>query len=340
MRWFAAFLLVCGCAEWRRPPLTAPYRAGEPLVQEQALVGLAPDGSAAAVQLVDAEGAPPRLELLALDKGGGETRRLAAAPGPAASAAARRLRTEGRRPVPLLAAIAAEEWPDGLATAAAAGFRPRPATAPEPGKRRWAVTGAPGAGSLPLSLGVALSDGDPAAYLLLLAERPAGEVAGDEVELARQPIAGTPIEGDVWLAPGTVWLLSGSVLGGEPLRRAVGLRRGSLARGEARIHNAHGFADYSAGDLDAARREFDRAIAADPGFVDALYNAASTAALADRSEEAVAYLRRAVAVDARRVQVLGRDDDDLRVLRRRPDVRALLGLKRPPPETSEGGRDR
>jgi tetratricopeptide (TPR) repeat protein len=120
----------------------------------------------------------------------------------------------------------------------------------------------------------------------------------------------------------------------------VGLRRGSLARGEAELHNAHGYSDYAAGELDAASREFDRAIAADPRFVDALYNAATTAALAGRPAEAVAYLRRAVEVDPRRVQVLGRDDDDLRVLRRRPDVQALLGLKRPPPETSEPGKDR
>ncbi len=82
------------------------------------------------------------------------------------------------------------------------------------------------------------------------------------------------------------------------------------------------------------------AIAADPRFIDALYNAASTAALADREADAVAYLRRAAEVDPRRVQVLGRDDDDLKVLRRRADVRALLGLKRLPPETSEEGKDR
>ena len=304
-------------------------------MQEQALVGLARDGSAAAVQLVDAEGVAPRLELIALDRDGGESRRLAVAPESAARAVAGRLRAEGRRPVALLGALAVREWPEGLAAAADAGFAPRPPTAPEPGKRRWTLTGAPGAGALPLALEVALSGGDPAAFVLLLAERPKGEVSGDEVELARQPISGTPVEGGVWIAQGIAWLLSGSVGDGEPLRRAVGLRRGSLARGEARIHNLHGFADYSAGDLDAARREFDRAIAADPTFVDALYNAASTAALADRAEEAVAYLRRAVAVDARRVQVLGRDDRDFEVLRRRPDVRALLGLKRPPPETSE-----
>ena len=333
-------LVLSACADWQRPPLTAPYRAGEPLLQEQALVGLAADGSAAALQLIDAEGAPPRLELLVFDARGGETRRLAAAPDGVARAAARRLRSDGRRPMPLLAAIAAEEWPDAKPAAASAGFAARAPAAPEPGKRRWPITGAPGAGSLPLLVRTALTSGEPRAFALLLGERPGGDPGGDEVELARQPIAGTPIEGDLWLWQGTAWLVSGSVAEGEPLRRAVGLRRGSLARGEALIHNAHGYSDYSAGELDAARREFDRAIAADPRFVDALYNAASTAALADRPTEAIAYLRRAVEVDARRVQVLGRDDDDLKLLRRRPEVRALLGLKRAPPETSDGGKDR
>ena len=193
---------------------------------------------------------------------------------------------------------------------------------------------------MPLLVRTALTSGEPRAFALLLGERPGGDAGGDEVELAQQPIVGTPIEGELWLWHGTAWLLSGSVAEGEPLRRAVGLRRGSLARGEAQIHNAHGYSDYSAGELDAARREFDRAIAADPRFVDALYNAASTAALADRPEEAIEYLRRAVEVDARRVQVLGRDDDALKILRRRPEVRALLGMKRAPPETSEEGKDR
>jgi tetratricopeptide (TPR) repeat protein len=320
--------------------LTAPYRAGEPLLHEQALVGLSRDCTAAAVQVIDAEGAAPRLELIALDARGGETRRLAAAPEGAAAAAAGKLRAQGRRPVPLLARVAAEERPEGQALAAASGFTPRAPAAPEPGKRRWPVTGAPGAGSLPLALRSELTGGDPPAVVLLLGERLGGEASGDEVELLRQPIAGTPVEGELWLCERTAWLLAGSVGDGTPLRRAVGLRRGSLARGESQIHNAHGFADYSAGDLDGARREFDRAIAADPRFVDALYNAASTAALADRVAEAIAYLRRAVEVDARRVQVLGRDDEDLKELRRRPDVRALLGLKRPPPEASDQGKDR
>jgi hypothetical protein len=41
-------------------------------------------------------------------------------------------------------------------------------------------------------------------------------------------------------------------------------------------------------------------------------------------------LRRAAAVDPARVQVLGRNDDDLKALRARPDVREILGLRRPP----------
>jgi tetratricopeptide (TPR) repeat protein len=110
------------------------------------------------------------------------------------------------------------------------------------------------------------------------------------------------------------------------------MRRASLRRGEAELHNLHGLQEYAATDLDAARREFDRAIAADPGFLDGLYNAASTAALEHRVEEAVALLRRAAAIDPARVQVLGRNDEDLRSLRERADVRALLGLRRLPPE--------
>ena len=334
LRRFLPLVLLCACAEWRQPPLTAPYRASEPLLQEQALVGLGDDASAAVLRLIDAEGVDPRLELLAFDARGGETRRLATAPAEAARAVAQRLRREGRRPVPLLAAIATAEWPQSAAAALAAGFTPRAPLPPDPGTSRWSVNGAPATGALPLVVRSALTDADPPAFVLLLGERPGGEPGGDEVELARQPISGTPVEGELWLAQRTVWFLSGSVGEGEPLRRAVGIRRGSLARGEAQIHNAHGLADYSAGDLDAARREFDRAIAADARFVDALYNAASTAALADRAAEAIGYLRRAVEVDARRVQVLARDDHDLKALRRCPEVRALLGMKRPPPETS------
>ena len=163
--------------------------------------------------------------------------------------------------------------------------------------------------------------------MLLLSDRP----SGDDVELARMPLTGVPVGPQLFLTDGVAWLLAGSVRAG-PLRRTVGLRRARIRRGEAQLHNAHGLADYAAGELDSARREFDRAIAVDPGYVDGLYNAAATAALSDRQEDAVAFLRRAAAIDPSRVQVLGRNDDDLKSLRRGADVRALLGLRRPPPE--------
>jgi Flp pilus assembly protein TadD len=111
----------------------------------------------------------------------------------------------------------------------------------------------------------------------------------------------------------------------------VGLRRASLARAEAELHNAHGLADYGAGELDAARREFARGMAADAELVDTVYNAAAVAALSGRDEDALALLRRAAAIDPKRVQVLGRNDEDLKVLRRRAEVRELFGMKRKSP---------
>jgi tetratricopeptide (TPR) repeat protein len=146
------------------------------------------------------------------------------------------------------------------------------------------------------------------------------------------PLTGREVLPRLWLRGGVVWLLSGSVSAGDPLRRTVGLRGASIRRGEAQLHNGHGLADYGAGELDAARREFDRAISADPAYVDALYNAAAVAALTDRAEDAVTLLGRAAAIDPGRVQVMGRNDADFKALRRRADVRALLGLRRLPPE--------
>jgi tetratricopeptide (TPR) repeat protein len=330
VRWQAALLaLAAGCADWGRPPLTAPYRAGEPVVQEQALVGISADGSAAAVQLVDAEGAPPRLELIVLDGAGGPTRHLAGAPDEASRAVARRLRAEGNKAMPLLAAAVRQAWPEAVAFASRQGFAPLTPALPER-PRQWAIV-AKAAGSPPLLLHLALSEEDPPAFVLLLGFPSGTDASASEVELARQPIAGTPIAGGLWQAADVVWLLSGSVADTDPLRRAVGLRRGSLRRGEAELHDRRGLALRAARDLAGASREFDRALAADPRFVEALYNAASAAAVSGREEEAVALLRRAAEVDRRRVEVLGRADESLAALRRRSDVREILGMKRQPP---------
>ncbi|HWE25101.1 MAG TPA: hypothetical protein VG496_14275 [Myxococcales bacterium] len=319
-----------GCADWQRPPLTAPYRAGGPLIQEQAMAGVAKGGSAAAVQLVDAEGAAPRLELLVLDASGGATRRLAVAPEQAAAAVARRIRADGHQAAPLLGAIAREEWPDAFERAAREGFLPLEAANPDRGAREWSVASTVAAeASRSLVVRVALAQGDPPAFMLLLAQ------GGAEVELARQPISGTPIEGGLWKAADALWLLSGSVAEDDPLRRAVGLRHGSIRRGESLLHNARGLALRAGRDLAGAAREFEYAVEADPRYVDALYNSATTAALSGRELEAVAWLHRAAEVDRRRVQVLGRDDESLHAVRDWPEVREILGMKRAPPQTSK-----
>lgn len=327
-----AFGLVA-CAEYRsQPPIFPEGAAGQPVVFEQALLGLSPEGDALAAQLVDADGAAPQLGLIVLDHEGGPTRQIAAAGAEQARAVARRVREAGDQPLPLLAAAVLAEWPQ--AAEGFQGFAPQAPAAPEPGRRRWSVSGATEAGALPLALRASEVDGPQRALVLLLVERPGGLPGGDEAELARMPLSGASVAPELWLSGGTAWLLCGSVGAQRPLHRAVGLRRGSLRRGEAELHNAHGLADYGAGELDAASREFDRAIAADPGFVDGLYNAAAAAALSDHTSAAVDFLRRAAAADPKRVQVLGRDDDDLRLLRRRPDVREILGLRRLPPEDS------
>jgi tetratricopeptide (TPR) repeat protein len=329
---FVLLASLLACADLRRPPTFPEQAAGRPVVAEQALLGLADSGDAAVAQLIDAEGAQPELTLSIFDAAGGPTRTVAAAPEDVARAVAQRVRAAGHRPSPILEAALVSDWPQAAARAEEMGFAPRLPAVPEPGRRRWLISGAPATGSLLLALRLVEAGDDPRALLLLLSERPASAASYDEIELARMTLDGVAVAPTLWVQNGVAWLLSGSFLTGEPLHRAVGVRRGSLLRGEAQLHNAHGLADYAAGDLDAARREFGRAIAADPHFADGLYNAASAAALEDRAEEAVALLRRAVEADPARVQVLGRNDGDLRLLRKRPDVRALLGLRRPPPE--------
>jgi tetratricopeptide (TPR) repeat protein len=321
--------LLLACAEWRMPPTFPRQAAGRPVIHEQAVLGLSAEGDLAAAQLVDADGEEPRLTLLVFGRRGEPTRTLLEASRERAAAVAQRLHSDGRRPAPILGRLVAAEWPDAVAKTAQLGYARRPPALPEPGSELWRVTGARNAGALPLVLRTARVDRPAPATALLLSDPASPD---EEIELARMPLAGGAVPPELWIQSGVVWMLAGSVLEGEPLHRAVGLRRGSLARGEAELHDRHGFADYSAGELDAARREFARAIAADPRSVDALYNAASTAALLGRAEEAVDLLRRAAAVDPARVQVLGRNDEDLKSLRTRPDVRALLGLRRLPPE--------
>lgn len=322
----AAVACLLGCADWRVPPTFPQGVAGRPVVHEQALVGVSADGDAAAIELIDADADEPRLALRIFEARGGRARTELAAPAELARAAAERVEREGRAASAILQHLLPGLWPEAVSRASALGFAPAPEAA-DPLRRGVAVSGVGELGRIPLAL--RLDDSEPDALLLMLGDRSGGEGA-EEVELVRATVSGERITPKLFIRGDTVWLLSGSFRRGEPLHRAIGLRHASLSRGESMLHNAHGLSDYAAGDLQAARREFDRAIAADPRSVDALYNAASVAALAGRDEDAVALLRRAAAVDPARVQVLGRGDDDLQRLRQRADVRAVLGMKRPP----------
>lgn len=324
MRLLSCFACLIACAEWRMPPTFPAAAAGLPVIHEQALLGLSTDGDAAVAQLVDADGQPPELALLAFGRAGGPSRTLLVAAKDIAAAVSRRVREQGQKPGPVLAGAVVLEWPAATKQARDLGFLPRAPARPDAGRQTFPVQGARAAGALPLELRVAVA-GDELALLL-------GDGGGDEVELARMNVPGTPLAQVLWIQAGVAWLLGGSVQPGEPLHRAAGLRRALLARGEAQLHRQHGLEDREASDPGAARREFARSIACDPVFVDGLYDAAATAAAAGDADEAVALLRRAAAVDPGRVQVLGRNDANLRALRQRADVRALLGLRRLPPD--------
>ena len=319
-----------GCADARVQPTFPEGAAGQTLIEEQALLGLNTRGDALVAQLLAVEGTQPTLTLLLFDRDAAPTKTLLTGSTALANSVAARILHEGNRVEPLLGAAVNALWSEGVAQASQDGFSLAPPIAPEPGLKRWPVRGA---GGLPFSLRIADTASGPPASLLMLSEEPIRARDSDEVELARMPLAGVSVAPLLWTSGATAWILAGSVQvsPSEPLHRAVGLRRGSISRGEATLHNQHGLADYAAGELDAARRELERALLADPRFVDALYNAASVAALTDRADEAVALLRRAAEEDPRRVQVLGRDDEDLKTLRRRPDVRQILGLARMPP---------
>ena len=325
MRRLALLACCLSCTEWRRAPTFPEQAAERPVVHEQALLGVSESGVGAVAELLDAEGEPPRLRLLSWEEPGRSPRTLREAAADRAIAVAERIRREGARAEPLLAGALAAGWPEATAAAREAGFPPQPAAAPDPGPL-WRIRGAPEAGALPLVLGVAREDD---ALVVRLGD---GAPDAAQVEVARMPLAGEPIEPRLFVSAAAAWLLAGSVLPGRPLRRAIGLRRISLRRAEARLHREHALADARTGEMDAARRELQRASGADPAYFDALYDAAAVAALTGREEEAIAWLRRAASIDGARVQVLGRDDADLRSIRRRPEVRELLGLRRLPPE--------
>lgn len=330
---------LAACADLSRPPLFPPGAAEQPVVQEQALIGLSPGGDAAAAQLLLAEGEPPRLALLALDAQDGSPRVLAAAPPGTARAVAARLVAQGEALEPLLGSAVAALWPEANAVAAELGFAPAEPAFRGPSGRLPLPSRA--AGWVPLSLRIGARGGSPPAQALLLAEAPGGVEGGDEVELAAMPVSGRAVAPLLFNAGGAAWMLAGSVQGsadgkGGPLRRTVGLRRASLARGEAELHRRRARKDLDRGARASGRRALERAVEADPLFADALYDAAAAAARDAEVGAALALLQRAARSDPRRVQVRGRSDPDLGSLRLLPEVRALLGLT--PTAPAEGER--
>jgi hypothetical protein len=317
MRWLVLLGFACllGCADYRQKPTFPVEAAHQPVLDEQAILGLSRSGDALVAHLLDADGEPPQLRLLVFDARGAPTRVVLEAQPELARAVSARLLQQGTTPIPLLEDAVRGEWGQALTKAQALGFRQESPAMPGPGG-----FASPGSSGEPLMLREVEARGPPHALALCLSE--AG--GGPEVELSRMPMSGEPVAPQLFLNSGVAWMLSGSFRRGAPLHRTVGVRRGGLRRGEAELHTRIGLAEWSAGNLAAARVRFGKAIAADDGYADALYQAARAAA--------IGFLRRAAAADPARVQVLGRGDAELRRLRARKDVQDLLGERRPAPE--------
>jgi hypothetical protein len=330
MRRPLSFAMAClfGCADYQKPATFPREAAGAAVINEQAILGLDASGDALVASLIDADAQPAELRLFVFDAHGAPSIDVLDSRPETARAVSRRLVERGHERTPQLEIALRAEWPEAFAKMLELGFKGPKALVPEPASRKFAVAGVAGNGSLPLVLRLTEMEGSPRALAMMLGDEP----GGPETELSRMPLAGEAMESELFVQNGVAWLLAGSTRAGEPVHRQIGTRRGSIQRGEAELHNAHGLSDYAAGDIDAARKEFARAIAADDTFVDSLYNAAATAALSDDDANALRFLKLASRLDPARVQVLGRDDEDLKQLRRRKDVRALLGLQRPPPE--------
>src|SRR5437016_8447256 len=235
MRRLALAGCLLACAEWRLPPTFAEQAAGRPVVHEQAVIGLSDAGDLAAAELLDADGEEPALTLLAFGRGGEPTRTLLRASRERADAVARHLRANGAEARALLAELVATRWPQAVATAAALGFLAHPPASPESGGSEWRAIGAPGAGALPLTLRVREVDDPVQATALFLSDG----ALGPGIQLAAMPLTGAPVPPALWIQGGVAWLLAGSVRRGQPLHRTIGIRRASIARGEAELHNLH-----------------------------------------------------------------------------------------------------
>src|SRR2546430_14595551 len=105
MRRLALLGCVLACAEWRMPPTFPERAAGRPVLHEQALLGLSPQGDAAVAELLEADGAQPRLALLVFDRAGGATRALLEASLESAPAAPRGVHAGAAGPPPRPAAL-------------------------------------------------------------------------------------------------------------------------------------------------------------------------------------------------------------------------------------------
>src|SRR5450432_3255430 len=111
----AAAACLAGCADYRQKPTFPENAAHQPVLNEQAILGISPSGDAAVAQLIDADGEPAQLRLTIFDAHGAPTKSVLVARPEIAKAVSASLLRDGQKPVPLLEAALRTGWPEAFA---------------------------------------------------------------------------------------------------------------------------------------------------------------------------------------------------------------------------------
>src|SRR5450432_1615703 len=122
----AAAACLAGCADYRQKPTFPENAAHQPVLNEQAILGISPSGDAAIAQLIDADGEPAQLQLLIFDARGAPTKSALEAKPETAKAVSATLLRDGQKRVPLLESALRAGWPEAFTKAAELGFPPHP----------------------------------------------------------------------------------------------------------------------------------------------------------------------------------------------------------------------
>lgn len=282
-------------------------------LQLRAYLGAADDGGWAFAEVNEFPGRPTSGRVHVVG-GDGKLRRTSDIPAPALVEATSRAAAAGERPERTAEASLATLRPEGFVADLAAGL---PVAVGGP-RLRLAVP-------VPVEVSLRRED-DELRLVVRLAD-------GDEELVAyRLPVAGVAWVGEVRLLPGLrrMLVLTGSASSSRSaLYRLEGLGEVDLSGAQAALLDSRAVRSIQAGELKSATADLEQAVALAPDDATSHYNLACAYALADRLDEAILALGRAVDLDPDRLKPLALSDPDLAALHTRVEFRLMVEPRLP-----------